>query len=97
MDEYDCYAVQVAAAVVMGTGRPMREEFRRIALQAGLEDPWGEEDDERTAVIRSYLEAVRGYDGTAPVVLGNKTLMERFAEVVEERVVGLVNKGPGTF
>jgi len=69
---------QVFAAVILGSGARMPEEFRQKALEAGKNDTWASEDDVRRARIDAYITAVKNYKDGCPVILEEHGLFEKF-------------------
>ena len=56
------------------------------------QDEWKNEDNDRRVVIGNLMDALYNYDGTAPVKINSKGLLEVYAEHKANGKTGLINK-----
>jgi hypothetical protein len=85
-------AYQVLAVIGMRVGAKISIKLKTLMASHIRQDEWKNEDDDRRVVIGNLMDALYNYDGTAPVKINSKGLLEVYAEHKANGKTGLINK-----
>lgn len=85
-------AYQVLAVIGMRVGAGISMQLKILMLSHIRQDEWQHEDEDRRAVIENLMDTLKTYDGTVPVKINSKGLLEVYAEHKANGKTGLINK-----
>ena len=85
-------AYQVLAVIGMRGGAGISMQLKILMLSHIRQDEWQHEDEDRRAVIENLMNTLKTYDGTVPVKINSKGLLEVYAEHKANGKTGLINK-----
>jgi len=85
-------AYQVLAVIGMRVGARISMQLKILMLSHIRQDEWQHEDYDRRVIIENLMNTLKTYDGTAPVKINSKGLLEVYAEHRANGKTGLINK-----
>lgn len=82
---------QVLGVMMMEVGAEIGPELKEKMILAAQEDVWAQEDEERKAVMEQFVQSLRSYESSTPIVIRTPGLFETIAKKMNEGSTGLVN------
>jgi hypothetical protein len=72
---------QIICSIYMASGTPIEDDLLKNGIDAGKNDSWASESDERASYIDAYLDALKGYNHENPIYENTEGLFSKLAEL----------------